>query len=51
MSRGLKTNIGEHDFIYNWGKIADPSEVINFVIKIQYNLKSSGTILKFTTTR
>ena len=48
---GLKTNIGEHDFVYDWGKIVDYSEVIDFVDKIQSNLKGSGAILKFTTIR
>ena len=48
---GFKTYIGEHDFIYDWGKIVDPSEVINFVDKIQSNLKGAGVIFKFTTIR
>ena len=48
---GFKTNIGEHDFVYDWGRIVDPSEVINFVDRIQSNLKGSGAIIKFTTIR
>ena len=48
---GLKTSFGDHDFVYDWGKIVDYSEVIDFVDKIQSNLKGSGVILKFTTIR
>jgi len=48
---GLKTNIGEHDFVFDWGKIVDSSEVIKLVEKIQFNLKGTGIILKFTTIR
>ena len=48
---GFKTHIGEHDFVYDWGKIVDSSEVINFVDKIQSNLKGAGTIIKITTIR
>lgn len=48
---GLKTYIGEHDFVYDWGKIVDPSEVVKLVDKIQSNLKGTGTILRFTTIR
>jgi hypothetical protein len=48
---GLKTTIGEHDYVYDWGKIVDSSEVINFVNKIQSNLKGTGVILKFKTIR
>ena len=48
---GFKTHIGEHDFVYNWGKIVDPDEVITFIDKIQSNLKGTGAILKFTTIR
>jgi len=48
---GFKTYIGEHDFVYNWGKIVDSEDVINFIDKIQANLKDTGVILKFTTIR
>jgi hypothetical protein len=48
---GLKPTIGDHDFVYDWGKIVESSEVANFVDKIQSNLKGSGAILKFTTIR
>ena len=48
---GLKTTIGEHDYMYDWGKIVDSSEVIKLIDKIQSNLKGTGAILKFTTIR
>lgn len=48
---GLKPTIGDHDFVYDWEKIVDSLEVINFVDKIQSNLKGSGAFLKFTTIR
>jgi len=48
---GLKTTIGEHDYMYDWGKIVDWSEVITLIDKIQTNLKGSGAILKFKTVR
>lgn len=48
---GFKPTIGDHDFVYDWGKIVDPSEVVNLVDKIQSNLKGTGTILKFKTIR
>jgi len=47
----LKPTIGDHDFVYDWGKIVDQPEVINLVDKIQSNLKGSGAILKFSTIR
>lgn len=48
---GLKTNICEHDFVYDWGKIVDYSKVLDFVDKIQSKLKGKGVILKFITIR
>jgi hypothetical protein len=48
---GLKPTIGDHDFVYDWGKSVDSSEVVSLVDKIQSNLKGSGAILKFTTIR
>jgi len=48
---GFKTNIGDHDFVYDWGKIVDSDEVIRFIEKIQLYLKNTGIILKFTTIR
>ena len=48
---GLKPTIGDHDFVYDWGKIVEPSEVVNLVDKIQSTLKGTGAILKFKTNR
>jgi hypothetical protein len=48
---GLKSTIGEHDYVYDWGRSVDSTKVINFVEKILSNLKDTGAILKFTTIR
>jgi hypothetical protein len=48
---GLKHNIGEHDFIYDWGKAASISEELALADKIQETLKGTGAILSFTTIR
>ena len=48
---GLKPTFGDHDFVMDWGKIVDQSEVIYLIDKIQLNLKGSGAILKFKTRR
>ena len=48
---GLKHNIGEHDFIYDWGKVASISEELTLADKIQETLKGTGVILRFTTIR
>ncbi|KYK21771.1 hypothetical protein AYK24_03170 [Thermoplasmatales archaeon SG8-52-4] len=48
---GLKYYIGEHDFIYNWKRIASIEEELDFVDRIQEKLKGTGTLLKFTTVR
>ena len=48
---GLKYHIGEHDFYYDWEKIVDIKEELDFVDKIQEKLKGSGVLLKFTTLR
>ena len=48
---GLKPTIGDHDFVYDWEKSVDSLEVIDFVDKIQSNLKGTGALLKFTTIR
>jgi hypothetical protein len=47
----LKPTIGDHDFVYDWGKSVDTSEVVDLVDKIQSNLKGSKVFLKFTTIR
>ena len=48
---GLKPTIGDHDFVYDWGKSVDAAEVVDLVDKIQSNLKGSGALLKFYTIR
>lgn len=48
---GLKYHIGEHDFIYDWKKIAEISDELALIDRIQEKLKGSGVILKFTTIR
>jgi len=48
---GLKTSMGEHDFIYDWKRIVSPSEIINLADKIHSELKGSGAIIKITTMR
>jgi len=48
---GLKYYIGEHDFFYDWKKIATINDELSLVDKIQEKLKGTGAILKFTTIR
>jgi len=48
---GLKHNIGEHDFIYDWGKVAPISEELALADKIQETLRGTGVVLRFTTVR
>ncbi|PNX49652.1 MAG: hypothetical protein BV457_00945 [Thermoplasmata archaeon M9B1D] len=48
---GLKYHIGEHDFIYDWKKIASISEELALADKIQEKLKGTGAILRFITIR
>jgi hypothetical protein len=48
---GLKHNIGEHDFVYDWGKIAPISDELELADKIQETLKGTGVILRFSTVR
>ena len=48
---GLKYHLGEHDFIYDWKKVAPISEELALADKIQDKLKGTGAILKFTTIR
>ena len=46
---GLKSTIGEHDFVYNWKDEQVLTEVLKFVDRIQSKLKGSGAMLKFST--
>jgi len=48
---GLKSTIGEHDYIYNWNCIVKMDEEIQFIDKVLSNLKGTGVILRFTTIR
>ncbi len=48
---GLKSYIGEHDFVYDWKGIATISDELKLVDKIQSQLKGTGVMLKFTTIR
>ena len=48
---GLKPTIGEHDFIYNWNGLVTIEEEIEFIDKIQQNLKGTGVTLRFKTMR
>lgn len=48
---GLKYYIGEHDFVYNWKRIATIDEELAFIDSIQEKLKGTGTILKFNSVR
>ena len=48
---GLKSYIGEHDFVYDWKGIATISDELKLVDKIQLQLKGTGVMLKFTTIR
>ena len=48
---GLKSHIGDYDFIYDWEGIAESDQIEAFIDKIQSNLKGTGAILKFKTIR
>ena len=48
---GLKSCIGEHDFVYDWKGIATMPDELKLIDKIQSQLKGTGALLKFTTNR
>ena len=48
---GFKPTIGEHDFIYVWKCIVTIDEEIQFIEKVQSQLKGTGAILRFTSIR
>ena len=48
---GLKHHIGDHDFVYDWKRVATIDEELVFIDQIQEKLKGTGVILKFTTVR
>jgi hypothetical protein len=46
---GFNTNLGSHDFVYDWkDRDVAPAEVINFVDRVQGQLKGMG--VRFSTT-
>ena len=46
---GFGTSLGSHDFVYTWkDKEIVPAQVINFVDKVQRQLKGMG--VRFSTT-
>jgi hypothetical protein len=51
LDMGLKSAIGEHDFVYRWKGDVVLAEVLRFVDQVQLRLKGTGAILKFTTIR
>lgn len=48
---GLKPAIGDHDFMYDWNRVVDASEVVAFADLVQARLKGTGVVLRFTTIR
>ncbi len=49
---GFKSTLGSHDFVYDWkGKDITPSQVIDFVDKVQKNLKGKNVLLQFATVK
>lgn len=48
---GLKSAIGENDFVYIWKEDVVLAEILRFVDRIQSKLKGTGAIMKFRTIR
>ncbi len=48
---GLKYHIGEHDFSYDWKRVASIEEELDFIDSIQDRLKGTGAILRITSKR
>jgi len=48
---GLKYHIGDHDFYFDWKRVALITEELEFIDNIQKALKGSGAILKFKSIR
>lgn len=48
---GLKATIGNHDFVYVWKGLVSMEEELTFIDKVQLQLKGTGAILKFSSTR
>ena len=51
MDMGFETTLGNHDFVYHWGKDATPENVIALVDKLQNKLKGMNVQLQFATTQ
>jgi hypothetical protein len=51
INMGLKSTIGEHDFVYKWKDDVTLAEVLNFIDRVQLKLKGTGAILNFSTIR
>ena len=48
---GLKSAVGEHDFVYVWEETVPLPTIIEFLDRVISRLKCTGAILKFTTIR
>lgn len=48
---GLKSTIGDHDFVYNWTGIVSIEEELALIDRVQDLLKGSGAILKISSVR
>lgn len=46
---GLKPSFGQHDFVYTWKNDVTLAEVLKFLDHVQFKLKDTGAILKFST--
>jgi hypothetical protein len=47
---GFETTLGSHDFVYDWkNKEVTPTEVINFVDKVQNHLKGMNVRFSIST--
>jgi len=51
LDMGLKSAIGEHDFVYRWKDDVVLNEVLRFVDQVQSKLNGTGVVLKFRTIR
>lgn len=47
---GFETTLGSHDFVYDWrNKEVTPTEVVNFVDKVQNHLKGMNVRFSIST--
>ena len=52
MDLGFKTMLGSHDFVYYWDEDdVTPENVIQFVDKVQTELKGMNVFLQFATSQ